>query len=141
MDHDRVRRAVATVTVVYLLVLAVWVLVLLPRSPDGTLPYQIAGLVAGFGAALGLAMMVAGRPTAEERRLREHGLEGWAVIDGVRSVGTESDPVTELDVVITVPGSDTYPGTVRRHDRAAAFEVGATVPVKVDPDDRTRIWM
>ncbi|MBM7417146.1 MULTISPECIES: hypothetical protein [Nocardiaceae] len=134
MDHERVGRAVAVVTAIYVVVLAVWALVLLPKAPDGTVPYQIAALVAGFGAALGLAMMAAGRPTADERRMRDHGLEGWAVVDEVREIGTGA----EVDLTITVPGSGSYPGTVRR-EGSVRYEVGATVPVVVDPDDRTRI--
>ncbi|MBY6681991.1 hypothetical protein HQ312_13095 [Rhodococcus sp. BP-316] len=134
MDHERVGRAVAVVTAIYVVVLAVWALVLLPKAPDGTVPYQIAALVAGFGAALGLAMMAAGRPTADERRMRDHGLEGWTVVDEVREVGAE----TEVDLTITVPGTGSYPGTVRRTG-SVRYEVGATVPVVVDPDDRTRI--
>ncbi|KIQ18155.1 hypothetical protein ASG56_07535 [Rhodococcus sp. Leaf7] len=141
MNHERIGRALLIVTAAYIVVLAVWVFVLLPRSPDGTVPYQIAGLVAGFGAALGLAMMVAGRPTAEDRRLLRDGVEGWAVIEDVRTVGTATAPMTEVDVVITVPGSDSYPGLVRRREPSSTFEVGATIPVKVDPADRTRIWM
>lgn len=141
MDHTRMSKAVAAVTVIYLVVLVAWAIAIRPKAPDGTLPYQIAVLVFGFGAALGLAMMIAARPDATQRRLRDHGLEGWAVIGAVHEVGTPDRPVTEIDVVITVPGSDSYPGTVRRNESASSFEVGSTVSVTVDPEDRMRIWM
>ena len=74
MNNARIVRSVVFVTIGYALVLAIWIGWLMDRTPPGTLPYQLAALVAGFGAALGLAMMIAGRPTREQKELIEHGV-------------------------------------------------------------------
>lgn len=141
MNHVRARRAVFVVTGIYVLVLITWAVVLRPQAPNGTIPYQIAILVFGYGAALGLAMMVAGRPSAADRRLHEHGLEGWAVIDGIHTTWTDDTSRTELEVTITVPGQESFTGVVLRDDLASRHSVGDTIMVRVDPDDRGRIWM
>jgi hypothetical protein len=138
MNHERTIRAVLTVTVGYVVLLAVWILFLVRKSPSGTIPYQLAGLVALFGASLGLAMMWASRPTRDERRLERDGIEGWAVIDDVREVGES----TELDLSITVPGAESYRGLVVQPGPSERWHRGDTVSVRVDPNDRQKIqWI
>ncbi|WP_188546549.1 hypothetical protein [Rhodococcoides trifolii] len=138
MNHDRVIRAVVTVTVGYVVLLAIWIAFLVKKSPSGTIPYQLAGLVALFGASLGLAMMWASRPSRDERRLERDGLEGWAVIDEIRERGAS----TELDLSITVPGTGSYRGSVVRPGSSGQWHRGDTVSIKVDPEDRQRIqWL
>ncbi|MGU3432821.1 hypothetical protein ACNHUS_07355 [Actinomycetes bacterium M1A6_2h] len=138
MNQERVVRAVVTVTAGYVVMLALWIAFLVKKSPSGTIPYQLAGLVALFGASLGLAMMWASRPTRDERRLERHGLEGWAVIDEIRELGTS----TELDLSITVPGTGSYRGSVVRPGSPGRWHRGETVSIKVDPEDRQKIqWM
>ena len=136
VNHDRVTRAVVTVTAVYVVLLAIWIVVLFPRTPRGTLPYQLFGLVALFGAALGLSMMWAARPSPDDRRLQRDGIEGWAVIDDVREVGD----AVELDLSITVPGVDSYSGRVIKQTSEGPWQVGDTVTIRVDPLNKDRVW-
>ncbi len=81
MNHQRVARAVVAVTGGYVLVLALWLTYFVDGSPEGTIGFQVMFLVCVYGSALGLAMIVAGRPSRSDRRLERHGLEGgWATI-------------------------------------------------------------
>ncbi|MFD3509260.1 hypothetical protein [Nocardia sp. NPDC058666] len=144
MDHARVMRALAWVVAGYLIALAVWLGWLAPHAPPGTVPYQVMIMVGLFGTACGGAVTWASMPTRADRRLRRHGLEGWARIEGVHPLGRtdHASELTELDVELTVPGADTYSGTivvdVMPVDKARMV-VGQTVPIRVDPQDRDRI--
>lgn len=144
MNHPRIVRTVCFVTVGYVLVLAIWLGWLVEHTPTGTVPYQIGGLLAAYGSALGLAMMWADRPTRAERRLAKHGLEGWAKIRHAQRIrGTvDNGELTELDLDLTVPGSGSYTGRVLYEvlpENRARFVVGETIPIRVDPTDRDRI--
>ncbi|WP_305092678.1 hypothetical protein [Prescottella sp. R16] len=146
MNHPRIVRTVCVVTVGYVIVLAVWLGWLVEHTPEGTIPYQIGGLLAAYGSALGLGMMWAGRPTRAERRLERHGLEGWAEITRAQQIRSTVDRavVTELDLDLTVPGSESYRGRVRYEvypEDRDRFVVGETVPIRVDPHDRDRIMI
>lgn len=139
MNHSRIFRAVLWVSAGYAIVLAIWLGWLVEKSPPGTLPYQIVGLVAGFGAALGLAMMIAGRSTGEHRRLMNTGIEGWATVEASRAL---EDRRTELDLEFTVPGVETYYGKIVYDIPVAEesrFRPGSILSVIVDPTDRDRI--
>ncbi|MGV8873883.1 MAG: hypothetical protein ACOH2Q_15230 [Rhodococcus sp. (in: high G+C Gram-positive bacteria)] len=141
MNNTRIVRAVFIVTVVYAIILAVWIGWLNPRTPPGTLPYQLAALVAGFGAALGLAMMIAGRPTREQKELIEHGVEGWATVDAIRRI---DDDTAELDLEFTVPGSGSYFGKIVYdipNSDTSRFEPGTVIAVRVDPAHRERVLL
>ncbi|MDV8024320.1 hypothetical protein [Rhodococcus sp. IEGM 1330] len=141
MNNARIVRAVVVVTIVYAVVLAIWIGWVNKRTPPGTLPYQLAALVAGFGAALGLAMMIAGRPTREQKELIEHGVEGWATVDAIRRI---DDDTAELDLEFTVPGSSSYFGKIV-YDIPDAdtsrFEPGTVIAVRVDPAHRERVLL
>ena len=141
MNHQRTARAVAVVTAVYLVVLVVWIGWFRAAAPPDTLPYQLAALVAGFGTALGLAMRVANRRTAEQRRLARSGVEGWATVEEVRPV---DDTHTELQMLFTIPGSESFAGRVVYSippGEKARFHAGAIVPILVDPSDRHRVLL
>lgn len=141
MNHERTLRAVAVVTVGYFVVLAIWAGWLRPHTPPGTLPYQLVGLVAGFASALGLAMMIANRRTAEERRLARNGVEGWATIESARQIDATS---TELHMQFTIPGSPSYAGRIVYTippTETARFETGNVVPIMVDPSDHHRVLL
>ncbi|OZE27548.1 hypothetical protein CH262_06035 [Rhodococcus sp. 05-2255-1e] len=141
MNDSRIVRAVVAVAIGYSIVLAVWIGWLVDKTPPDTLPYQLAALVAGFGAALGLAMMIAGRPTREQKELIEHGVEGWATVDAIRRI---DDDTAELDLEFTVPGSSSYFGKIvygiPRAD-TAHFEPGTVIAVRVDPAHRERVLL
>lgn len=141
MNQRRTAHAVVIVTVGYLIVLGVWMFWLRAKTPPGTLPYQLAALVAGFGAALGLAMMLAGRGTAEERRLAARGVEGWATVEDARPIDETS---TELHLIFTIPGSASFAGRIVYSippAESARFATGSVVPVLVDPDDHHRVLL
>lgn len=141
MNHERTVRAVAIVTAVYIVVLAVWAGWFRPSAPEGTLPYQLAALIAGFASALGLAMMIARRRTADERKLARNGVEGWARISRVHPI---DDTSSELDLEFTVPGSVSFAGRIVYSippGESARFHVGAVVPIMVDPADHHRVLL
>mgnify|MGYP001020786092 CR=1 FL=1 len=146
MEHARIFRALTWVVSGYLVALAVWLGWLAPRTPEGTMPYQVLIMVGLFGSATGIAMSLASMPTRAERRLRKHGLEGWARIDGVHPLARtdHASELTELDVELTVPGSDSYHGRivvdVMPVDKPR-MTVGQTVPIRVDPTDRDHIML
>ncbi|QNG20110.1 hypothetical protein G4H71_13905 [Rhodococcus triatomae] len=146
MNHRRIARTVAAITAGYVIVLALWSSWLLPHSPPGTTPYQVIGLLAGYGSALGIGMMLSGRPSRADRRLERRGIEGWARIARATPLRRTVDggELTELDLDLTVPGSASYSGRivyeVRREDRAR-FVSGQVVTVLVDPGDRDRIML
>ncbi|WP_137723991.1 hypothetical protein [Prescottella subtropica] len=149
MNHPRIVRTVCVITVSYVIVLAIWLGRLVEHTPEGTIPYQIGGLLAAYGSALGLGMMWAGSPTRSDRRLARHGLEGWATITRAQQIRRTGNSiadavVTELDLDLTVPGSDPYRGRVRYEvfpEDRDRFVVGGIVPIRVDPRDRDRIMI
>ncbi|KAA0018972.1 hypothetical protein [Antrihabitans cavernicola] len=146
MNHPRIFRAVLGVCAGYAIIFAIWAGWLVQHTPPGTLQYQIAGLLGLLGFGLGVAMMLANRPTKADRRLLTHGLEGWARIEDAHPVQQTDhhSELTELQLQLTVPGSESYSGrivfdvTPIDRDRLA---VGAVVPVRVDPHDRGRIML
>ncbi|MEV0080402.1 hypothetical protein AB0H58_28680 [Nocardia neocaledoniensis] len=146
MEHTRIVQALACVVALYLVALAVWLGWLAPHAPPGTAPYQVLIMVGLFGAASGVAVAIASMPTRAERRLRRHGLEGWARIDGVRPLARtdHASELTELDVELTVPGADSYHGKivvdVMPVDKPRMV-IGETLPIRVDPADRDRIMV
>lgn len=83
MDHARIVRTVLGVTAAYLVALGCWLGWIVPLTPPGTVPLQVITLVGLFGTFLGLGMLLAQRPTRSDRKLRKHGLEGWANIEAV----------------------------------------------------------
>lgn len=144
MNHPRIVRTVCFVTVSYLIVLAIWQGWLIEHTPVGTIPYQIGGLLAAYGSALGLGMMWADRPTRSARKLAKHGIEGWAKIRRTQRVRRTVDngELTELDLDLTVPGSESYKGRVLYEvlpENRSRFVVGETISIRVDPRNRDRI--
>lgn len=145
MNHRRIVHTVCFIAVWYLIALALWLGWLVDLTPPGTLPYQIGGLVAAFGSALGFGMMWANRPTRSERALEKHGLEGWARITNVTPLRRTVDgELAVLALHLTVPGSESYSGRIDyeiRPEFKRAITPGATVTVMVDPKDRDRIML
>ncbi|MBF5001273.1 hypothetical protein IRT45_29510 [Nocardia sp. BSTN01] len=146
MDHVRILRTVLGVTVGYVIVLGLWLGWVHQHTPPGTEPYQIMALVGAFGSCVGIGMLLAQRPTRSDRRLLRHGLEGWATIERVHPLQytDHHTELTELDLELTVPGSETYRGTVvfdvAPIDRPR-MHVGETISIRVDPADRDRIML
>ncbi|MBF6329052.1 hypothetical protein [Nocardia transvalensis] len=144
MDHARILRTVLGVTVGYLILLGLWLGWVLERTPPGTLPYQVVALVGMFGSCVGLGMLLAQRPSRADRRLLRHGLEGWATIEAVHPLERTDHytELTELDLELTVPGTEPYHGRivfdVAPVDRSK-IAVGEKLSIRVDPMDRDRI--
>ncbi|WP_225726050.1 MULTISPECIES: hypothetical protein [unclassified Nocardia] len=144
MDHARMLRTVLGVTAGYLVVLGLWLGWLVHFTPTETVPFQIVALVGVFGTALGLGMLLAARPSKADRLLWRNGLEGWATIEGAHPLERTDhhSTLTEFDLELTVPGSESYRGTivfdVMPADRAR-LAVGGTISIRVDPDNRDRI--
>ncbi|MFR9750583.1 hypothetical protein ACL02S_06060 [Nocardia sp. 004] len=144
MDHERILRAVLGATAGYLVLLGFWLGWVVHRTPPETVPYQIMALTGLFGSCVGMGMMWAARPSRADRRLWRHGVEGWATIAGVHPLERTDHctELTELDLELTVPGSESYRGTiifdVTPADRTR-MEVGKTLSIRVDPADRDRI--
>lgn len=151
MDHKRALRGVIAVTAVFFVALAVWLTFLAPNAPTGTMPYEIAIMVSGYGFLLGLALLWAQRGSRADRKLYKHGYEGWATITSVRPVaGPAADAaaadgeLAELELQLTVPGSESYAGRlVRPLDRyeKTVLVAGAVVPIRVDPRNRDHIML
>lgn len=144
MSHERILRTVLGVSAGYVVLVALWAGWLVQHTPPGTLQFQIAGLIGLFGSLIGIGMLLASRPTRAERRLRRHGLEGWARIEDAHPLSRTDHhtELTELDLRLTVPGSESYSGRVV-FDIAPVdkprLAVGETVTVRVDPTNRDRI--
>lgn len=146
MNHPRIVRTVCFITVGYVVILAVWLGWLIRHTPEATIPYQITGLLAAYGSALGLGMIWADRPSRADRRLEKHGLEGWARIEHTTRLARTVDNgvLTELDLELTVPGSESYAGHVVYEvprEKADRFVPGETITVRVDPHDRDHIML
>ncbi|GAB2647946.1 DUF3592 domain-containing protein [Nocardia goodfellowii] len=144
MDHGRVLRVVLGVTAGYLILLGLWLGWLIHRAPPGTVPYQIVAMVGLFGSCLGLGMLLATRPSRADRELWRHGLEGWATVKSRRTLERTDhhSELTRLELELTVPGTETYTGSITFDLMPAdspKLAVGETVSIRVDPANRDRI--
>ncbi|GAB0102509.1 hypothetical protein JMUB6875_14770 [Nocardia sp. JMUB6875] len=146
MDHARIIRTVLGVTAAYLIALGAWLGWIVPLTPPGTVPLQVITLVGLFGTFLGLGMLLAQRPTRADRKLRRHGLEGWANIEAVHPLQRTDHctEITELDLELVVPGSETYYGSIVFDVEPVVkprITVGGTLSIRVDPTNRDRIML
>lgn len=144
MDHARILRTVLGVTAGYLVLLGLWLGWVLPHTPPGTAPYQIIALVGLFGSCCGIGMLLAARPSRADRQLWRHGLEGWATIEGAHTLQRTDHhtELTEFDLELVVPGSESYRGTIVFDVTPAdkpRLAVGETISIRVDPANRDRI--
>jgi hypothetical protein len=72
--------------------------------------------------------------------LMSSGIVGRARIDQVADTGTavNDNPQVRFTLTVTIPGRDPYPATLTQVVRRIAirhFQPGATVQVRVSPDD------
>ncbi|MEV6770567.1 hypothetical protein AB0N05_18285 [Nocardia sp. NPDC051030] len=146
MNHARILHTVLGVTAAYLIALGVWLGWLMPLTPPGTVPIQVLTLVGLFGSFLGIGMLLAQRPTRSDRRLLRHGLEGWANIEAVHPLRPTDHytELTELDLELVVPGSETYYGSVVFDVEPVVkprIAVGGCLSIRVDPRNRDRIML
>jgi hypothetical protein len=84
------------------------------------------------------------RQQAEAQRLMATGLIGQATVEALRETGltVNENPQLEFDLRVTVDGGAPYPVTHRQVVSRlviANFQPGASIPVRIDPADRTRV--
>jgi len=80
----------------------------------------------------------------DAQRLMATGLVGRATVAALRDTGATvaGNPQVEFELVVTVDGEAAYPVTHRQvvsRQVIANFQPGASIPVRVDPADRTRV--
>ncbi|MGI9209205.1 MAG: hypothetical protein ACR2I3_14715 [Rhodococcus sp. (in: high G+C Gram-positive bacteria)] len=143
--HRRIVCTVAFVTTAYLIVFSLWLNLFLPKSEPGTVGFQIMFLVCLYGTVLGLAMVFSDRSSKVQRRIERDGFEGWATVRSAKPVRvTRGGQLTELDLDLTVPGSEPYHGKVFyevSHKHLPRYTPGQIVTIFVDPEDRDRILL
>ncbi|MBF0660492.1 MULTISPECIES: hypothetical protein [unclassified Rhodococcus (in: high G+C Gram-positive bacteria)] len=143
--HRRIVCTVAFVTTAYLIVFSLWLNLFLPKSEPGTVGFQIMFLVCLYGTVLGLAMVFSDRSSKVQRRIEREGFEGWATVRSAKPVRvTRGGQLTELDLDLTVPGSEPYHGKVFyevSHKHLPRYTPGQIVTIFVDPEDRDRILL
>lgn len=84
------------------------------------------------------------RQQADTQRLMATGLIGQATVESLRDTGMtiNDNPQIEFDLLVTVESRDPYPVTHRQAVSRlvlANFQPGASIPVRVDPADPTRV--
>ncbi|MDW5595297.1 DUF3592 domain-containing protein [Conexibacter stalactiti] len=84
------------------------------------------------------------RQQADAQRLMATGLIGQATVQALRDTGMtiNENPQVEFDLLVSVDGRDPYPVTHRQVVSRLVisnFQPGASIPVRVDPADPTRV--
>ncbi|MBL1072906.1 hypothetical protein JK358_00690 [Nocardia sp. 2] len=144
MNHARTAHTVLGVIIAYVIALCLWVLLIVPHTPPGTIPLQLIVLVGLFGSFMGIGLMLGQGPTLSDRRLLRYGREGWANIEAVHPLHRTDHctELTEIDLELVVPGSETFHGSIRfevEPMQRQKFAVGQTLSIRVDPHNRDRI--
>ncbi|MEA2493142.1 MAG: hypothetical protein QOJ29_1053 [Thermoleophilaceae bacterium] len=113
-------------------------------------PPEHRGVMGGFRAmkdGVAQASAALGDMSADAQKaqhLMANGRVGTAVITEVRQTGmfVNENPQVEMDLQVNVEGIPTYTATHRQVIAQIAipqFQPGATVPVRVDPEDPTSV--
>ena len=116
----------------------------LQKAANDMTPPEYRGMRGGMRAlkdtaAMGNEMLGDMQRQAETaQRLMATGRQGTAVVTALRDTGVtvNENPQIELDLDVTVEGMPVYPVTHRQvisRLAVAGFQPGATVPVRVDP--------
>jgi hypothetical protein len=118
----------------------------LKKQADAMTPPEHRGMMGGMRAmrdGVAQANQMMGSMQEEGQRaqhLMAHGVVGQGTITALRDTGmtVNDNPRIELDLTVTVPGREpyavTHAQTISRL-AIAGFQPGATVPVRVDPND------
>jgi hypothetical protein len=124
----------------------------LQKQAEAMTPPEHRGITGGFRAMRdGVAQandMLAGMQAEGQKaqHLMANGRVASATITAVRDTGVtiNDNPTVELDLSVAVDGSEPYAVTHRQTISRIAipsFQPGATVPVRVDPADRTSLMI
>jgi hypothetical protein len=118
----------------------------LQKTADQMRPPEHKGMLGGFramrdGVATG-AQMVGNLGEQQQRTqmLMASGLVGQGTINAIQDTGVtiNENPECEISVTVTLPGRDPYQATLKQVVSRIAipsFQPGATVPVRVSPQD------
>ncbi len=118
----------------------------LKKTADEMRPPEHRGMMGGYRAMKdGVAtanQMVQGLAAEQQKTaaLMASGIVGQARIDNVSDTGTtiNENPQVQFNLTVTIPGRDPYPATLTQvvsRIAIGSFQPGATVPVRVSPQD------
>jgi hypothetical protein len=118
----------------------------LKKTGDSMRPPEHRGVMGGFRAmrdGVATANQMVGNLAAEQQKtamLMANGVVGQARIDQVLDTGTtvNDNPQVQFGLTVTIPGREPYPATLTQVVSRLVmgnFQPGATVPVRVSPED------
>jgi hypothetical protein len=118
----------------------------LKKTADEMTPPEHRGMMGGFRAMRdGVSQanqMLTGLKDEQQKAaaLMASGIVGQATIDHVTDTGVtvNDNPQVQFNLTVTVPGREPYPATLTQVVSRIVignFQPGATVPVRVSPDD------
>jgi hypothetical protein len=118
----------------------------LKKTGDAMRPPEHPGVMGGFRAmkdGVATANQMVGNLAAEQQKtamLMANGVVGQATIDQVVDTGTtvNDNPQVQFGLTVTIPGHEPYSATLTQVVSRLVmsnFQPGATVPVRVSPDD------
>jgi hypothetical protein len=122
----------------------------LQKQAEAMTPPEHRGITGGFRAmrdGVSQANQMLGDMQAEGQKaqhLMANGRVGSATITAVRDTGMtiNDNPTVEFDLSVSLEGTDPYAVTHRQTISRIAipsFQPGATIPVRVDPADRSSL--
>jgi hypothetical protein len=118
----------------------------LKKQGEALRPPEHRGMMGGFRAmrdGVSTANQMLGGIAAEQQKTAElmaSGVVGQAVIDTIADTGTtvNENPQVQFGLTVTIPGQAPYPASLTQIVSRVAigsFQPGATVPVRVSPND------
>src|SRR4030081_1577600 len=118
----------------------------LKKTADQMTPPEHRGMMGGFRAmkdGVATANQMVGGLAAEQQKtaaLMANGIVGQARIDQISDTGTtiNENPQVHFNLTVTIPGRDPYAATLTQvvsRIAIGSFQPGASVPVRVSPDD------
>ncbi len=118
----------------------------LKKAGDAMRPPEHRGVMGGFRAmrdTVAMGNQMIGGLAAEQQKtamLMASGIVGQATIDQVTDTGAtiNDNPQVHFDLTVTIPGREPYHATLTQVVSRLVignFQPGATVPVRVSPDD------
>jgi hypothetical protein len=118
----------------------------LKKAADDMRPPEHRGMLGGVRAIRDTVatgnQMVQGLAAEQQKTaaLMANGIVGQARIDQVSDTGTtiNENPQVQFNLTVTIPGRDPYPSTLTQvvsRIAIGSFQPGASVPVRVSPED------
>jgi hypothetical protein len=118
----------------------------LKKSATEMRPPEHRGVMGGFRAmsdGVATASQMVGGLAAEQQKtaaLMANGIVGQARIDQISDTGAtiNDNPQVQFSLTVTIPGCNPYPATLTQvvsRIAIGSFQPGATVPVRVSPED------